>query len=290
MEYFYLGIIFLFGAALGSFVAVIVDRYNTGLPWSRGRSICFSCNIQLKREDLYPIFSFLFLKGRCRYCKSKIPRQTFFVEILMGVLSVLASLKSGLLLVDFSILHNSYFIIQSHISLLLATNYLLLTAIFATILLISVYDLKHFIIPDSFLVSFFIFSFIYSFSSILHNSYFIIQSFISGFILALPFLAIFLISKGRWLGFGDVKYIAVIGFLLGFIEGLSAVVLSFWIGAAFAILALFLKKIAPYINLPLFKNNLTIKSEIPFGPFLSLGVIISLLLNLDLFKINELFF
>jgi len=290
MEYFYLGIIFLFGAALGSFVAVIVDRYNTGLPWSRGRSICFSCNIQLKREDLYPIFSFLFLKGRCRYCKSKIPRQTFFVEILMGVLSVLASLKSGLLLVDFSILHNSYFIIQSHISLLLATNYLLLTAIFATILLISVYDLKHFIIPDSFLVYFFIFSFIYSFSSILHNSYFIIQSFISGFILALPFLAIFLISKGRWLGFGDVKYIAVIGFLLGFIEGLSAVVLSFWIGAAFAILALFLKKIAPYINLPLFKNNLTIKSEIPFGPFLSLGVIISLLLNLDLFKINELFF
>jgi prepilin signal peptidase PulO-like enzyme (type II secretory pathway) len=103
-------------------------------------------------------------------------------------------------------------------------------------------------------------------------------------------LFIFLISKGTWLGFGDVKYIAVIGFFLGFAQGLSAVILSFWIGAVFSLTALFLKKIVSGTNLPLLKNNLTIKSEIPFGPFLSLGIIVSFYLGLDLFHINELFF
>ena len=197
----------------------------------------------------------------------------------MGVLSVLAFLKSGFLFSDFS--------------WLLATNYLLLTAIFGTILLISVYDLKHFIIPDSFLIALFVFS-------LLHNSYFILHNslplisylgfLISGFSLTLPFLLIFLISKGTWLGFGDVKYIAVIGFMLGFVVGLSAVVLSFWIGAVFSLIALAVKKIVSRTSLPLLKNNLTIKSEIPFGPFLSLGIIVSFYLSLDLFHINELFF
>jgi len=287
MAYFFLTLIFLFGAGLGSFVAVIANRYNTGLPWSKGRSICFSCNTQLQKNDLVPIFSFLFLKGRCRYCQSKIPKETFFVEILMGIFSVLAFIKSGLFVYDFSaIILNLGFIINLF-------QYLLLTSIFAVILLISVYDFKHFIIPDSFLIIFFILAIssklvtLNSLSFIL-SSKLLALSLSSGFILTLPFLIIFLISKGRWIGFGDVKYITVIGFFLGFTVGLSAVVLSFWIGAAFSLVALFLKKITHFINLPLLKNNLTIKSEIPFGPFLSLGVIISFYLSLDLFHINEL--
>ncbi|MEK7669445.1 MAG: prepilin peptidase [Patescibacteria group bacterium] len=282
MQYFFLTLIFLFGTGLGSFIMVIANRYNTGLPWIKSRSICFSCNTQLQRNDLVPIFSFLLLKGRCRYCQSKIPKETFFVEILMGILSVLAFIKSGFSISDFPtlILDASYW--------LLFIKYLLLTAIFAVILLISTYDIKHFIIPDSFLIAFFILSLFYAL--LLATSYWLLfVNLLAGLILVLPFLLIFLISKGQWLGFGDVKYIAVIGFLLGFVGGLSAVVLSFWIGAAFSLIALFLKKITHFINLPILKNNLTIKSEIPFGPFLSLGVIISFYLSLDLFHINELF-
>lgn len=275
MSYFFLFLIFLFGAALGSFILVIANRYNTGLPFLRGRSICFSCNTQLQNKDLIPIFSFLSLGGKCRYCQSKIPKETILIEILMGILSVLAAFKSGFIFQDFS--------------LMLATSYLLLTFIFAVILLISIYDLKHFIIPDSFLISFFILSVLYSFSSILHNSYFIIQNIFSSLILTLPFLLIFLVSRGTWFGFGDVKYIAVLGFFMGFVQGLSAVVLAFWVGAAFSLLALLLKKVAPHINLPLLKNNLTIKSEIPFGPFISIGIIISFYFSLDLLKIHELF-
>src|SRR3989344_972426 len=257
MQYIFGLVVFLFGAALGSFILVIVNRYNTGLPFFKGRSICFSCNVQLKNKDLFPIFSFLFLRGRCRYCESKISRETLIVEVLMGFLSVIAALKSGFFGFDFS--------------LLLITNYLLLTTIFATILLISIYDLKHFIIINS----------------VSPISYFV--SLISGIILALPFLLIFIGSKGRWLGFGDVKYILVLGFFLGFVEGLSAVILSFWIGAVFSLIALSLKYLKLHLNLPLLNNNFTIKSEIPFGPFLSTGIIISFYFNLDIFKIHEFF-
>lgn len=275
MLYFFLILIFLFGAALGSFVLVIANRYNTGLPFFKGRSLCFSCNTKLQKKDLAPIFSFLFLRGRCRYCQSKIPVSMFWAEIIMGILVVLAAYKSG-------IFDNFQFIFQFSI----------LTLIFGTILLISIYDLRHFIIPDSFLIFLFILAF-------LHNSLFIIYHslsyssifdyFFSSITLAIPFLLIFLISKGLWLGFGDVKYILVLGFLLGFSQGLSAIILAFWIGAAFSLTALFLRHSKPHINLPLFGNNFTIKSEIPFGPFLSVGIIISFYLNAGLFQIHSLF-
>ncbi len=298
MQYYFGTLIFLFGAALGSFLIVIVDRYNTGLAFFKGRSICFSCNIQLQKKDLFPLFSFIFLKGKCRYCKSKIPFNAFFFEIIMGALSLLAAFKAGLFGFDFSsALYNSYFIIHF-------PQYLLITVIFAVILLIAIYDLRHFIIPDSFLVSLLVLAFLYiffpvllpeptqagfHFSSLLATSYQLLTNFISGVALAIPFLLIFIISKGKWLGFGDVKYILVIGFFLGLAQGLSAVVLSFWIGAVFSLLAILLKKIIPYISLPLLRNNLTIKSEIPFGPFLSLGMIISFYFNVDLFQIHSLF-
>lgn len=282
MEYWLLVIIFLFGAAVGSFIAVIAARYNTGLSFWRGRSFCFSCSTELKRGDLVPIFSFLYLSGRCRYCESRIPRETLVTELLMGALSVLAFLKSGL----FDNFQFSIFNFQFLIS------YLLLVMVFAVILLISIYDLHHFIIPDAFLLVFLFLSFLYnSYSTVLNLSSLISKLLAlssSGFFLTLPFLLIFLISRGRWLGFGDVKYIVVIGFFLGFAQGLSAVILGFWIGAAFSLVALLLKKMKSHVNLPSFLNNLTIKSEIPFGPFLSVGILISFFLNLDLFQINSL--
>jgi leader peptidase (prepilin peptidase) / N-methyltransferase len=278
MQYVFGMIIFLFGAALGSFVAVIVSRYNTGLPFLKRRSFCFSCNTQLQKKDLFPIFSFLFLGGRCRYCDSRVPKENLVIEIVMGILSVLAALKSGFFIFDFS--------------LPLAGGYLLLLFIFAAILAISIYDLKHFIIPDSFLISFFVLSFFYNLYFIIINSLSfsaVIYNFAAGAILAVPFLLIFIISKGTWFGLGDVKYIFVLGIFLGFVQGLPAVILAFWIGAVFSVLAILVKKLKPQISLPLFKNNLTIKSEIPFGPFISAGIIISFYFNADLLQIQTLF-
>lgn len=270
MNIFFMFLIFIFGAAVGSFVNVVADRYNTGLKWWRGKSFCFACNQNLRARDLFPIFSFLFLRGRCRYCNSKIPRSSLLIEILMGVLLVLAAFKSGLLGLELGTL-----------GLEAGISYFILTATFATILLISIYDLRHFIIPDSFLV----FLFILAISSKLLSSSFIsfslsfkplALSLSSGLILTLPFLILFLVSKGRWLGLGDVKYIAVIGFGLGLVKGVSAILLAFWIAAGFALILLFVAK-----------KNLTMKSEVPFGPFLSLGFVLAWFLEFDLLHLND---
>ena len=265
---------------------MVADRFHTGLSFLQGRSFCFSCGQAIQKKDLFPIFSFLWLWGRCRFCKKTIPISSFLIEILMGVLSVLAAFKSGLFYFDFS------FILVSYSSFLFLISYFLLfISIFALVLLISVYDLRHFIIPDAFLLWLFALA-------LLYNSYFLILDsatnlisyllpFASGFIIALPFLLLFLVSRGNWIGFGDIKYIFVIGFLLGLTVGLSAVVLAFWIGAAFSLILLLLKKVKSQFWLPSPFNNLTIKSEIPFGPFLSLGLIISFCFELGLFHLNE---
>lgn len=158
----------------------------------------------------------------------------------------------------------------------LSINFLILNSIFAILLLIAVYDLKHFIIPNSFL-------WILGFLSLLFvgfdsgfNLMLLLQNFISGLVLALPFLILFLISQGRWIGLGDVKYIVVIGFLLGLANGVSAILLAFWIAAGFALFLLFI-----------IRKNLTMKSEVPFGPFLSLGVGLGLFFGLDILHLND---
>lgn len=253
----YYAILFIFGGLLGSFLAVVADRYNTSLNWWQGRSKCFYCNSSLKILDLIPFFSFLFLKGRCRYCNLKIPINLFLIELSMSVLSIVAGYKTG---------------IVSLFSIGLFYEYLLLCGIFAIILLIAIYDIKHFIIPNSFLILLLVLSLIYS-------NNFIWFGLVSGLTLPLPFLFLFWISKGKWLGFGDIKYMAVIGVLLGLPLALSAVVSAFWIGAIYSVFLLLV-----------FKKNLTMKSMLPFGPFLSLGIVLSFLLEFDLFKINDLIY
>lgn len=260
MQFVFWIIIFIFGAALGSFVNVVADRYNTGLAWWQGKSFCFACSQKLGTKDLFPVFSFLFLKGRCRYCRSKIPSSAFWVELLMGATSILIAHQVGFLnnLTDGEA----------------GFQFLIFNSIFAVLLLIAVYDLRHFIIPDSFLVTFFFFS-LFSLS-VIHNSLFIILNILSGVALALPFLILFFFSKGRWLGLGDVKYIAVIGFGLGLVKGISAVLLAFWVAAGFALILLFVSK-----------KNLTMKSEVPFGPFLSLGFGLAWFLDFDPLHLND---
>lgn len=278
--------LFIFGASIGSFINVVLDRYNTGLKFWLGKSFCFSCNNKLERKDMFPIVSFLFLRGKCRNCGSRIPFESVIIEIIMGLLSVLIAYKIGIFDLQFLIFNFS--------------AYLLLLSIFATIILISFYDLRHMIIPDSFLIIFLALSFLYNLLPIvLGSSSFkllaisLLTNVLAGIFLTLPFLILFIISKGRWMGFGDIKYIAIIGFFLGIVNGASAVVLSFWIGAFVSVLLLLVPKILTAFGLSNTQNKFKMNSAIPFGPFLSLGVLISFYLNVDILQIQilkELFF
>jgi leader peptidase (prepilin peptidase) / N-methyltransferase len=240
-------LLFIVGAAIGSFVNVVALRYNTGLSFVRGDSRCLVCNKKIESKNLIPIFSYINLWGRCAHCKSKLPISYFLVEVISGFFLLLLYLKIGL---------------SSEFFFLAACYYLLAT--------IFIYDLRHKIIPDSFVFLFIILSFAFSF---FYSDLSTVYLLLSTILVPLPFFLIWLFSKGRLLGFGDIKLMAGMGALLGLKMGIEAVFISFWIGAAFVLIKFLLTR----------KSSLTMKSEIPFAPFLVLGTVMQFFFQFKLF-------
>ncbi len=232
----------VFGLCIGSFLNCVIYRLETERSL-KGRSFCPKCKNQLKWIDLVPVFSFLFLKGRCRYCKKGISWQYPAIEILTGLIFLLIFLacrQAGIL------------------------NLLFWFYISSAVIVIFVYDLKHYEIPDKILMPAILITLIYDifilcqpFSLICSINYIFAALIGSGF-----FLSIFLISKGLWMGFGDVKFAVLMGLLLGFPNILLALFLSFFFGAIIGIILMVFKKKG-------------IKSEIPFAPFLIVGTFLT---------------
>ncbi|MEK7567726.1 MAG: prepilin peptidase [Patescibacteria group bacterium] len=263
---------FALGLFVGSFLNVVILRFGTGLPISTGRSKCFSCSATLKWHELMPVFSFLFLKGKCRACHSKISYQYFLVELI-----------TGLIFASLTYLYSIGFI----------QNFLLLMAyilIGCILLSITVYDLRHKIIPDTFVFIFITLSFLVGlyrfFDTEQLSLIFRIINLGAGPILFLPFYGLWKYSEGRWIGLGDGKLVVGIGFLLNLAEGISAVVIAFWIGALWAILYLSFQKITHGFSLWQGRTPITMKSEIPFAPFLIISTILVFLYPIDLFSLH----
>jgi len=260
--------IFLLGTIIGSFLNVVIYRFNTGKSITNGRSICMTCNRNLRWYELIPIFSFLIQSGKCRRCASHISHQYPLVEAITGIIFTLIAFKF------LPVLYISYWQFIFFI--------ILFIFIFSLLIVISVYDLRHKIIPDKLV---FIFIFI-SFLSIFVNydlfgpllklpSYI---SLISGPVLALPFVLLWLFSKGRLMGLGDGKLVLGIGWMLGMPQGIFSIILSFWIGTIVGVFLIFLSN-----------KKMNMKTEIPFAPFLILSALITFLFNLDVFSLIKLF-
>ncbi len=268
---------FIFGAIMGSFLNVVAIRFRTGKSIG-GRSLCFSCTKQLSWYELIPVFSWLVQRGRCRGCHSKISKQEIIGEVLSGLLFTLVGSRFLFSGEDFMTL--SYGI---------ATLYLFV--ITSVLVVILFYDMRHKIIPDELSFSFgalaFLGMFFFSFNT---ESIFVFQGFhipsllhiFSGILIPLPFVILWIISKGEWIGLGDPKLMVGMGFLFGISFGYSAVILAFWIGSLWVVALLLTQKILNYTLLQKRKKSI-MKTELPFAPFLVFATIITLACGFNLF-------
>ena len=242
---FTLFFIFLLGLSVGSFLNCAIYRLEIGGSFLKGRSFCPHCRHVLSWPDLIPLFSFVFLKGKCRYCSQKISLQYPLVELATGII----------------FLSIFFFPVYTYINNYTPV-YLLIMSCF--LIVIFVYDLKHYIIPDKVVYPAIIIAGIFNFLP--HQNFgggFNQFSILSGIGAAAFFLAIVLVSRGRWMGVGDVKLAFLMGLLLGFPNILVALFLSFLIGAIIGVGLLI-------------SGRKTLKSEVPFGPFLVTGTFIAL--------------
>ena len=248
--------IFLFGACWGSFLNCLIYRWEQGKKINQGRSFCPKCRHCLGFWDLVPIFSFIFLRRKCRYCHEKISFQYLLVEIATAVLFLLIYILPpydlGFKIYEWVII--SFFI------------------------LIFVYDLKNYIIPDKavypaiVVVSLFIIL-----NSYIINHKSIINPIVAGISAGGFFFLIWLVSRGKWLGFGDVKLVLPLMLLLVWPDNLTGLVLAFWLGAIVGVFLVLFSKLRKR------SSGYELKSEIPFAPFLILGTAIAYFFHIPLF-------
>jgi prepilin signal peptidase PulO-like enzyme (type II secretory pathway) len=276
---------FIIGTVLGSFVKALADRsLKRSSFW--GRSYCERCKTTLRWYDLFPILSYLSTGGKCRYCHKKIGPEYLIVEV-----------TSGLLIATLFYLSFPGFSMDAGAfeQILFFSDLLFKTFFIAILVSITITDLRKTLIPDRimfpsifaalfFLVSLTVYKiwylFIYLSQNPLgqyllppHNDYFrrhalitvepLIGSLISAFIISGFFLGLIIITRGRGMGGGDVKLGFFMGLGLGFPGAILATVLGFVTGAITAVLLIILGKKS-------FGQN------IPFGPFLVLGSLITL--------------
>ena len=235
MEILFYIFIFFFGLTVGSFLNSIIYRLRSGESFLFKRSFCPHCQHQLSWQDLIPIFSFLILRGKCRYCSQKISLQYPLVE-----------LATGLLFVSFFIFHFSFFIF----------------IIACFLIIIFVYDLKYYLIPDKIIYPAIAVTFLYQLFRI-SDFKLLVNPLLSALPASLFFLTIVLVSRGKWMGVGDIKLAFFIGLFLGWPNILVALFLAFFIGAIIGVgLIVTGKK--------------TLKSEVPFGPFLVAGTFMAM--------------
>ncbi len=259
---------FVFGTIVGSFLNVLILRYNTGRTLG-GRSACFSCGIPLASRELIPLISFVMLRGRCRSCGASISWQYPAVEFITGVVFTAVIYKQLFNLgqpADLQFLTlNSYD--------LLSTFYFLLTS--SLLIAITAYDIRHKIIPNGLVWILIAVSFLNLFISAGGMpSYY---DLLAGPILAAPFALIWLLSGGRAFGFGDAKLSLGLGWMFGLSGGISVILLSFWIGGLVSLFLLFgLRK------------GFTMKSEIPFAPFLVVSAFLVYFFNFDFIGLADL--
>lgn len=236
---------FIFGLIYGSFLNVVVFRFDEWLTILKGRSHCPQCKETLRWYDLIPVISYLTLFGRCRYCKKPISLQYPLVELSTAVL-----LAAGYSLV-----------INAGLPLLTAVGaYLLYVLAVGALVVIFCHDLTEMMIPDS--VAYFFVATAFGFGSLFTQN--ITATSLGGLVAVIPIALLVYPSRGKWMGEGDVKLSLGLGLLTGYPSAIVGLVTAFMSGAVIGLL------------MTAMRRGTTVKTAIPFAPFLIIGGLVAL--------------
>jgi len=246
--------VFVFGLIIGSFLNALIWRLHTGESMME-RSKCPKCKSTIAWYDNIPVLSFLFLRGKCRSCKTRISFQYPLVEFVVGLLFVLA-FNFEFRIFNFESILNF---------LILKPGYKFFLALFRDFFLVSVmvivfvYDLRWYLILD--IVTLPAIAVLFVLNLILGISW---QSLlISGIIGGGFFLLQFAISKGKWIGGGDIRLGFLMGIALAWPKIIIALMLAYIVGA--------------FVGLGLIVfGRKKWSSQVPFGIFLSTATVATL--------------
>lgn len=259
-------LLIFFGLVFGSFVNAWVWRLSQKLDKDgnpkklskkqkndlsvvSARSMCPNCKHVLGAKDLVPLFSWLLLKGKCRYCKAKISKQYPVVELLTAVLFVFSGV---------------FWNFDSNLAYVSLSAWLAIITIFMAL---SVYDFKYMLLPDKMMIFLVPLSVIFASIGFVNSDKsllsYVLQLLLSVFIAGGIFYILYVISSGKWIGGGDVKLGLIIGVILS--------------SALMSVLMLFIASVTGVIASIIINKGFNKKAKIPFGPFLIVGTYITVL-------------
>ncbi len=232
----------ILGLLIGSFLNVLIDRLPKGQNVFWGRSHCDYCKRTLRWYELIPLVSFFWQRGKCVRCHRSLSWQYPLIEAMTGI---------------------GYFLIwgmfNQSTTLLVASLIL-----FSSLLVITISDLKYQIIPDSMIITGGIGTILLFLNNVSYA--FIAEHVLTGLATSVFFLFLWLLTKKRGIGLGDVKISFLLGLLLGYPEIIMALYIAFLTGAIVGVILIL-------------GGKKKLKSKIAFGPFLILGVAGTLCFN-----------
>lgn len=235
----------LVGSAMGSFVGAVTWRMYAKKNFTTDRSECEKCHHKLSGADLIPVFSWLFLRGKCRYCGAKIGQLTLWLELGTAALFAMSYAFWPLGAID------------SAAQIALFALWLVLVVGFVAL---AVYDARWFLLPNKIMFPLMLAALAFGLINGLAVEHLDVMTLAAKMTLGmLPVTGVYgvlyLMSRGKWVGLGDVKFGVIVGFLLPWASGLLVLVFANVIGTLVIIPLLAAKKL---------KRD----SKVPFGPML----------------------
>ena len=232
---------FIFGLIIGSFLNCLLYRLEKSEDFIAGSSYCPKCKHPLSWKDLIPVVSWIFLKGKCRYCKQKISIEYPLIEFATGILFVLTSLFVFANYPQFQLFHLSFYLV-----------------VVTSLLVVFIFDLRHYLVSEAvllytgiFVVVWRIIAFILEIHTLNNLLFYLLAAILS----ALFFWILYLLTNKKGMGFGDIEIVFLLGLIVGFPDIFFVIFIASLLGSIIGLLAItFFKK--------------TMKTALPFGPFL----------------------